>query len=84
MAQYFKSTPTWLLRDCAHDIVHVLTTIFSMSLRIDIMPSHLKGMHVRPVIKKPNLHKVILNNYRPVCPICIFFGIILATGLKII
>ena len=30
------------------------------------MPSHLKGAHVRPLIKKPSLDKDILNNYRPV------------------
>ena len=42
--------PSWLLRDCAHDIIPVLTTIVDMSLRIGVMPSHLKGAHVRPVI----------------------------------
>ena len=51
--------PTWLRRDCAHDILYI-------SLRTGIMPSHLKGAHVRPVIKKPSLDKGILKNYRPV------------------
>ena len=58
--------PTWLLRDCAPDIIHVLTTIVNMSLRTGVMPSHLKRAHVRPIIKKPGLDKDILNNYRPV------------------
>ena len=58
--------PTWLLRDCAHDIIPVLTTIVNMSLRTGVMPSHLKRAHARPIIKKPGLDKDILNNYRPV------------------
>ena len=58
--------PTWLLRDCAPDIIPVLTTIVNMSLRTGVMPSHLKRAHVRPIIKKPGLDKDILNNYRPV------------------
>ena len=58
--------PTWLLRDCAHYITPVLTTIVNMSLRTGVMPSHLKRAHVRPIIKKPGLDKDILNNYRPV------------------
>ena len=57
--------PTWLLRDCAPDIIPVLTTIVNMSLRTGVMPSHLKRAHVRPIIKKPSLDKDILNNYRP-------------------
>ena len=58
--------PTWLLRDCAHDILPVLATIVNKSLRTGVMPSHLKRTHVRPIIKKPGLDKDILNNYRPV------------------
>ena len=58
--------PTWLLRDCARDIIPVLATNVNMSLRIGIMPSHLKGAHVRPVIKKPSVDGDILNGYRPV------------------
>ena len=58
--------PTWLLRDCAPDIIPVLTTIVNMSLRTGVLPSHLKRAHVRPIIKKPGLDKDILNNYRPV------------------
>ena len=33
--------PIWLLRDCAHDIIPVLTTIVNMSLRTGVMPSKL-------------------------------------------
>ena len=58
--------PTCLLRDCAHVIIPVLTTIVNMSLRTRVMPSHLKRAHVRLIIKKPGLDKDILNNYRPV------------------
>ena len=56
--------PTWLLRDCAPDIIHVLTTIVNMSLRTGVMPSHLKRAHLRPIIKKAGLDKDIVNNYR--------------------
>ena len=55
--------PTWLLRDCAHDIIPILT---NMSLRTGVMPSHLKRAHVRRILKKPGLDKDTLNNYRPV------------------
>ena len=43
------------------EIIPVLTTIVKMSLRIGIMPSHLNGAHVRPVIK-PSVYNDILNN----------------------
>ena len=39
--------PTWLLRDCARDIVPGLTTIVNLSLRTGVVPSHMKGAHVR-------------------------------------
>ena len=38
--------PTWLLRDCAHDIIPVLTTIVNMTLRTGVMSSHLKRAHI--------------------------------------
>ena len=56
--------PTWLLRDCAPDIIRFLTTIVNMSLRTGVMPSHLKRANLRSIIKKPGLDKDIVNNYR--------------------
>ena len=47
-------------------MILILTTIVNVSLRTDIMPSHFKGAHVRPVIKKPSIDKDIVNNCRPV------------------
>ena len=62
----FYPIPTWLLRNCMHDIVPVLTKIVDLSLRTGVVSSHLKGVHVRPVLKKPSLDTAVLNNYRPV------------------
>ena len=58
--------PIWLHIDCAYTSIRILTTIVNMSLRPSKMPSQLKQIHVRPEMKKPNLDKDILNNYRPV------------------
>ena len=55
--------PTWLLRDCAPDIIPVLTTIVNMSLRTRVMPSPLKRAHLRSIIKKPGLDKDIVNTH---------------------
>ena len=36
------------------------------SQRLGLVPSHLKGVHVRPVLEKPSLETAILNNHIPV------------------
>ena len=45
--------PTWLLRNCVHDIIPVLTTIVNMSLRTGVMPSPLTTLSSRCVWTLP-------------------------------
>ena len=57
--------PKLLLRDCAHEMVLLLTAVINLSLRYGVVPSRLKKALVRPLLKKPGLDKSVLNNYRP-------------------
>ena len=43
----------------------LITTIINKSLVESDVPAHFKKAHVRPLIKKPNLDNVVLENYLP-------------------
>jgi hypothetical protein len=58
--------PTAILKQCAATIIPVITNIVNDSLVSGIVPANLKIAHVRPLIKKKNLDKNVLKNYRPV------------------
>ena len=58
--------PTWLFKECATDLVGNLVDIFNESLTSGVVPSSFKQALVRPLLKKPNLEKDVLGNYRPV------------------
>ncbi len=58
--------PTWLIKECANDIVPFLTCIINKSLDTGIFPSECKLAYIRPLLKKSGLEKEDLKNYRPV------------------
>ena len=51
----FYPFPTWLLRDCAHEVVPLLTAVINLSLRSYVVPARLKKAHVRALLRKPGL-----------------------------
>ena len=59
------SIPTSLLKSCIDLLASVISRIINLSLSTCTFPSHYKTAIVKPLIKKPNLDK-ILRNYRPV------------------
>ena len=58
--------PTWLIKECANDIIPFLTCIINKSLVSGSFPSELKLAYIRPLLKKSGLDKQDLKNYRPV------------------
>ena len=58
--------PTWLLKEAADELVPILTTIINASIREANVPSSMKKAAVRPLLKKTNLNRDNLRNYRPV------------------
>lgn len=58
--------PTWLLKQCADQLLPLITAIINKSLASSVVPPSLKKAYVRPLLKKPGLDKDELKNYRPV------------------
>ncbi|XP_030834100.1 uncharacterized protein LOC115921128 [Strongylocentrotus purpuratus] len=58
--------PTWFLKEHVHCLLPVLTNIVNSSLQTGTFPSAARSAIIRPLIKKQNLDKDCLSNYRPV------------------
>ena len=58
--------PTTLLKECINELVPFITKLVNQSLTIGIVPKVFKISHVRPELKKPNLDRNELKNYRPI------------------
>ena len=58
--------PTWLLKDNITFFLPYLTSIVSTSLTSGVFPASYCSAVVSPIIKKHNLDKNCLQNYRPV------------------
>ena len=58
--------PTSLLKQCACVLLPTITNIINLSLSSGTFPDQFKSCSVHPLLKKPNLDKEILGNYRPV------------------
>jgi len=54
------------LKACLEQIITPLTCIMNESLQIGVVPDIFKIAHVKPLLKKTNLDKENLKNYRPV------------------
>jgi hypothetical protein len=57
--------PTHLLKLCLDELLPVISRIINLSLSTCHFPNHYKTAIIKPLIKKPNLDRV-LRNYRPV------------------
>ena len=58
--------PTSLLKQCSSVLVPTITKIINLSLSSGIFPDQFKHCSVHPHLKKPNLDKENLTNYRPI------------------
>jgi len=58
--------PTYLLKEVLEYLLPLITTIINKSLAESKVPLSFKKANVRPRLKKPNLDKEELKNYRPV------------------
>ena len=58
--------PMWLIKDCASLLGPLITYICNRSLAEGSMPVSQKAALVTPLLKKPNLDKSDVKNYRPI------------------
>ena len=58
--------PASLFNKCSNSLIPVFTDIINDSLLYGIVPDVMKVAQIRPLLKKPNLNKDVMNNYRPV------------------
>jgi hypothetical protein len=62
--------PTSFVKDCIDVLAPLFVQIVNCSFNEGVFPSDCKCALVRPVIKKPELDRNILKNYRPVSNCC--------------
>ena len=60
------SIPTALLKEFLDELLPTITILINNSLSLGVFPSTLKQAVVKPLLKKNNLDKNDLKNYRPV------------------
>ena len=58
--------PTTLLKNCKIALLPTITNIINLSLSTGIFPDEFKNCSVHPKLKKHNLDKENLSNYRPI------------------
>ncbi len=58
--------PTHLLKKCINSLLPIITKIVNVSLFSGTFPDEFKHSIITPLLKKPNLDKECLSNYRPV------------------
>ena len=58
--------PTFLLKECLDEVIHIITAIINASLKTAKVPQLFKQAVVTPLLKKDSLDPDILKNYRPV------------------
>jgi hypothetical protein len=58
--------PTSLLKQCSHILLPTITSIINLSFSTGVFPDQFKNCSVHPLLKKSNLDKDNLSNYRPI------------------
>ena len=58
--------PFLLIKDCLHELTPILMHIINSSLDSGHFPSGMKNAIIKPTLKKENVDKDVLSNYRPV------------------
>jgi len=44
--------PTWLVKDCVHVLIILITNIFNKSLSLGVFPGSMEAALVKPLVKK--------------------------------
>jgi len=68
--------PTWLLKECSSVLVPTITNIVNLSLTSSQFHHILKESVISPLLKKSNLDKDQLSNYRPISNLSLISKII--------
>ena len=58
--------PPFLLKNCLKELTPILMHIVNSSLTSGTFPSEMKSAVIKPTLKKQNVDKDVLSNYRPV------------------
>ena len=58
--------PTWLVKECIHELSFLLTVLINKSLQTTCFPDSLKHASVRPSVKDPNGDIENKKNFRPI------------------
>lgn len=58
--------PSWLIKKCSPELAPVLSHIINSSLSSGIFPTSMKHAVISPILKKQNLDRENMANYRPV------------------
>ena len=58
--------PTYILKDCVSELSPILLHIINSSITAVQFPANLKQAVIKPTVKKQNVDRDILKNYRPV------------------
>ena len=57
--------PTWLLKQCIHELPPIITAILNTSLKTGSVPALFKYAIIRPHLKNSRLDTEELKKYRP-------------------
>ena len=58
--------PAWLLKDCVNELCPLICNIINSSIESSVVPGSFKRAQICPLLKKNDLDKELLGNYRPV------------------
>ena len=58
--------PTSLLKQCSHVQLPTITNLLNLAISTGVFPDQFKSCSVHPHLKKANLDKEDLSNYRPI------------------
>ena len=65
--------PTSFLKQCKSVLLPTITNIINLSLSTGVFPDQFKNCSVHPILKKSNLDKENLSNYRPISHLSYLF-----------
>ena len=58
--------PTWIVKDSVDELIPMVTILVNLSLQSANVPDSMKQALVTPLLKKDDLDREVLKNYRPV------------------
>ena len=65
-SSYLDPIPHWLTSKYAHNLAPSYKQVIDLSLSAGHVPQYIKLAHITPILKRRNLDKSVLSNYRPI------------------